>query len=373
MDKPYPTDRAVEVTFDLLVDSDSFWQRLQADIAAARKRTYIQTLSFEGDRTGKMLAREVMASSAEDKRIIIDAYTKYVLSDKFRYSPKNWLDGALRQEHRETKEMTAVLQSDGTQVKFVNPMGPLLVHMPARNHKKIIVIDETVSYIGGINFSDHNFSWHDLMLRIDSAVIADFLANDFLTSWDGGHFAGRCRSDGIELLSFDGKTNATAFEAILGLIDRARSSVYVQSPYLSHPFTDRLRDAVSRGIPVTVVTPRENNKKPIKEYILWEAARSGFNLRLYRKGMTHMKAMLIDETYLIVGSCNFDYFSYRFEEETVAVVTDRGIIAEFIERIINEDDGWCDQASLLPGGFKGNLRAFQIKSIGRIMSLFNGR
>jgi len=77
--------------------------------------------------------------------------------------------------------------------------------------------------------------------------------------------------------------------------------------HILEPSVHRLaRDAVSRGIPVTVVTPRENNKKPIKEYILWEAARSALTFASIARGMTHMKAMLIDETYLIVGSCNFD-------------------------------------------------------------------
>jgi len=79
------------VTFDLRSDSDSFWQRLQADIRRRPQADLYPDAVVEGDRTGKMLAREVWRHPAEDKRIIIDAYTSYVLSDKFRYSPKTGL------------------------------------------------------------------------------------------------------------------------------------------------------------------------------------------------------------------------------------------------------------------------------------------
>lgn len=371
MDKPNSNVVEQTTALDLLVDSAAFWKRLKADITAASKRIYIQTLSFEGDRAGQMLADSVAASKATDKRIIVDYYTKYVLSDKFRFSPKNWFDRELKSEHRATAKMIADLHSDGTRVKFVNPVGPLFLKMPARNHKKIIVVDDAVSYIGGINFSDHNFLWHDLMLRIENREIADFLAGDFRSSWRGERFLGQFRSGQIELYSFDGRANRAAFEPILDRIRNAESSIYVQSPYLSAPFTDAMRRAAERGVAVTVVTPDDNNKRPMREYIHWEAARSGFDLRLYQDGMTHLKAMLIDDARLIVGSCNFDYFSYCFEEETVAVISDRKLIAEFRDCIIDRDHAMCTKADLDRRHFKGSIRNLQISTLGRILRQFN--
>lgn len=52
-------------------------------------------------------------------------------------------------------------------MRYPNPLGFLLWNYPPRNHKKIVVIDNTV-YVGGLNFSDHNFSWHDMMVRFHS-------------------------------------------------------------------------------------------------------------------------------------------------------------------------------------------------------------
>jgi len=122
-----------------------------------------------------------------------------------------------------------------------------------------------------------------------------------------------------------------------------------------------------------VVTPEKNNKRPLQEYIHWEAARSGFDLRLYQKGMTHLKAMLIDDRYLIIGSCNFDYFSYRFEQETIAVISDKQVIAEFRKRVIESDNTCCVKANSGRPGVKGYLRSLQIRSIGRVMGVFNHR
>jgi cardiolipin synthase len=362
-----------QIACELLVDSGSFWERLSADITSARQSVYIQTLSFEGDSAGRGLADSVKASAAGDKRIIVDNYTRYVLSDKFLFSPKNWFDKELWHEVKATRNMIDGLRQNGVGVRFVNPVGLLLTKMPSRNHKKMIIIDGHISYIGGINFSDHNFAWHDLMLRLENPGIAAFLTDDFLMSWNGKHFGGRRRFDGIELFAFNGATNKTDFEPLFDLINAARSSIYVQSPYLCHPFTDRLRAAVSRGVNITVVTPEKNNKKPVQEYIIWEAARSGFVLRYYQGGMTHMKAMLIDDEILIVGSCNFDSFSYWFEQETVAVITDRRIIDSFVERVVRPDDANCSKKTLPPRRIMGYVRDLEIRAATRLMGLFNGK
>ena len=355
---------------EILVDSDSFWSRLQKDIASAEKNVYIQTLSFEGDSTGQMLADRMISCAAPDKRIVIDCFTKYILSDKFRFSPKNLFDFDLRRERKETSRMVARLLSDGTRIKFVNPVGLLLCRFPFRNHKKIISIDNRISYIGGINFSDHNFLWHDMMLRIEDDDVTAFLSEDFLTSWAGRHFCGRRKFDQLELFSFDGKNNEEAFVPIFDIMAGAKKSIYVQSPYLSFPFCDHLREASGRKVKVTIVTPEQNNRKQIQQYIHWESARGGFDLRLYPGRLTHLKAMLIDDTHLIVGSANFDNFTYRFAQETLAVITDPAVIAEFTEKVIDVDSRICRQADTESARVSGYLRNLQLKSIDRVSTLF---
>jgi cardiolipin synthase len=358
---------------ELLVDSAPFRERLREDISKAHKRIYLQTLSFEGDSVGRELADEIIASDAVDKKIIIDCYTKYVLSDKFIYSPKNIFDSELRRERKATAKMVADMITDGTSVKFINPAGPLLVRFAGRNHKKIIVIDDSISFIGGINFSEHNFHWHDMMIRIDSPEVADYLAHDFNESWAGRHYGGHKDFGLVTIHSLDGINNTTAYNPILGLIDQAKKSIYVQSPYLSFPFSDRLRDASRRGVSVTAVTPEFNNKKLMGSYIRWEAARSAFDLWLYPHKMTHLKAMLIDEKYLIAGSSNFDCFSNQFFQETVAVITDKDLIENFKVKVIEADFRVCRKLHNPGLRMSGYLRNLQIRSIGRLFSLLYKR
>src|SRR5712664_2474623 len=91
--------------FQLLVDFDSFWASLSRDIHQAEAYTYVQTFSFEGDRIGKMLAQLLSSSPAPDKRILVDSFSKVVMSDKFLYAPGNWANGELRHEVSETRRL----------------------------------------------------------------------------------------------------------------------------------------------------------------------------------------------------------------------------------------------------------------------------
>ncbi|MFH1700814.1 MAG: phosphatidylserine/phosphatidylglycerophosphate/cardiolipin synthase family protein [Candidatus Zixiibacteriota bacterium] len=356
---------------ELLIDSENFWGRFREDIAAARNAIYIQTLSFEGDSVGRRLSGLLNESHAVDKRVIVDYYTRHILSDKLLYSPRNLFDSELHNEKKETARMIDELREYGTKVKFVNPFGPLLIHIPARNHKKIIIIDDEIAYIGGINFSEHNFAWHDLMLRIRNKDVVDFLKNDFMMSWDRKHFGGRGQFDNIEIFSFDGMENKKSFEPIMRLIDNAHKSIYVQSPYLCFPFSDKLADASGRGIDVTIVSPAQNNKKTLRKYIEWESARSGFDLRMYQNRMTHMKAMLIDDEYLIVGSCNFDCFSYYFEQEIIAVISDADIIGEFKDKVIEIDNFNSIPYDGKANNFSGRLLRWEMQAVNAIAKIFN--
>ena len=83
----------------LLIDSSEFWPALQKDIRESRDCVYIQTLSFEGDRAGKMLSDELLSSSAKDKRVLVDSFTKYVISDRgnqFEPAANRVVDGEFR-------------------------------------------------------------------------------------------------------------------------------------------------------------------------------------------------------------------------------------------------------------------------------------
>ncbi len=318
--------------FEFLVGAEAFWRRASADIAAAKRRLLVQAMTFEGDAAGKSVAAAIAASGAADRRVLVDDYTRVVVSDRWVFSSV-LRDGLLRREVADTAAMFEGLQGQGVGVRITNPMGPLLARYPARNHKKLILADD-VAYLGGINFSDHNFAWHDFMLRIEDAAAGEFLAADFAATWSGRPRPARAEFPGLVLASLDGRSNAAGFAELIGLIGAARDEIIAISPYLTFPFIRPLAQARARGARVRLITPAANNKPLVRAALVSGAEAAGFEVS-HGPRMSHAKALLIDGVHLLVGSANFDFVSWAAEEEFLALVSAPEAIAQFRSRIID--------------------------------------
>ena len=318
--------------FELLVGAPAFWARAAGDIERARRRVLAQAMTFEGDTAGRAVAGAIMDSEAEDRRVLVDDYSRLVVSDRWVAGRRERLDPALRDEVDATRAMFSGLTRDGVGVRRTNPIGRLFTNYPARNHKKLIVADD-VAYLGGINFSDHNFAWHDFMLRIEGAEAADWLAEDFAATFAGRSRPGRLDLPGVGLWSLDGRGNAAAFGNLMAMIEAARREITVISPYLTFPVTGALARAARRGVRVRLITPWPNNKPTVRDHLLAVARRSGFEIVLLGE-MIHLKGLLIDGARLVIGSSNFDFVSLAAEEELMAVISDPATIADFEARIV---------------------------------------
>jgi cardiolipin synthase len=321
---------------ELLLDAVEFWARLKADLLAATESAFIQTFTFEGDRVGAGLARAFRSCRAADRRLLIDRYSLIYHSDRVIPGPA-WLRADFRREFMLTRRSIRRLRSEGVGVRFSNPLGPSPAMLVRRNHKKIAVLDRRVAYIGGINFSDHNFAWHDMMFRVECEDLARLLAEDFSASWDGTPCASDRSCGPLRILSLNGRSNQAVIWPVLAAIGAARRSVDVVSAYLSYPFTKHLAQAAARGVRVRVLTPGANNKPNFARHILEAARKSGFEVHRYRGGMSHMKAMLIDEELLIAGSSNFDYLSFNVLEELVVMTRAPDLVTTFSERVWKPD------------------------------------
>ena len=359
--------------FDILVDSDEFFEHLKTDIQAAQKSVAIQAMTFEADRVGKKLGELLKNSSANDIRILVDSYIKAVISDRFLYSPRNIFNRSLKKELKETFNLIDYLNNLGIQVKLTNPLGPLFIRHSSRNHKKLIVIDSRIVYMGGFNFSDHNFFWHDMMLRIEESDIVTFFEKDFLVTWSGKNQSCKQSFGSIECYLLDGKSNEKVFESIFKMIDEAKNSIFIESAYMSFPFYEKFRQAKKRGVDVLLIAPENNNKSIMQKYTYWEIQRSNLTLRLLKNAMTHLKAMLIDDKFLVVGSSNFDYFSYISQQELILVINNLDIINQFKRRVIQKDlDGsvpWTGKTS----AFFGFIRYMIMKALFRFTIFLSRR
>jgi cardiolipin synthase len=317
---------------ELLLDAQVFWARLRDDLVTARRTAWIQTFTFEGDRVGVALGRALRESRAADRRLLIDRYSLLYHSDRIIPGPA-WLDREFRREVFLTRRWVERLRTGGVGVRFSNPLGPSPLRLLRRNHKKIAVFDGRIAYLGGINFSDHNFAWHDMMLRVESDELSVLLQQDFEASWAGRPMALDRRVGPLRVLSLNGRANERGIRPVLDVVAGARSSIDVVSAYLSHPFTAHLARACARGVRVRVLTPARNNKSNLARHILETAHRFGFEVYRYAGGMSHMKAMLVDGEVLVAGSSNFDFMSYHILEELVVITRNRATIDDFTRRV----------------------------------------
>jgi cardiolipin synthase A/B len=325
------------MSIQLKIDSTEFWASLKQDIAEAQDYVYVQTLSFEGDRAGKGLTEALLSSSATDKRITVDSFSKIIINDKFIKAPTHIFDRELHQEVADTAQMMEDLAQGQVLVKYTNPLGLFCHKILARNHKKLIVIDDRITYIGGINFSDHNFAWHDLMIRLEDQAIAQFAKTDFCNTWLGKDFPGIHKFDQADFYIFDGRNNLPIWKQLFKLLDKAKTQVIIQCPYFSFPFYEKIGSLTRKGVKVTYITPESNNRKILNGYNRWECQQHNIDLRLYQGRMTHLKSILIDDQYLLLGSANFDFVSYYFDAEIVAVFQDQDLIKEFKRRVVEVD------------------------------------
>ena len=349
-----------------LVDSPAFMAQLQRDVAAARRSIRAQVMTFEGDGAGRHFASLLLGRHDLERTLIIDRYSRFHISDRFLPSPRNILKASLWQERRETLRVARDLAEDGVRVHWTNPVGILFLEFVSRNHKKSVVIDDRIVYLGGINVSDHNFAWHDFMLRIDDERVGAFMRDDIAATLRGENLSSRRDFGGLEIALLDGESNPRLVEPVVQLIREARESIVVQSAYLTFPFFDYLADAAGRGVQVTLVTPKDNNMPGMSAYAEWAAARTGVALRLYDGRMSHIKAMLVDDEALVVGSSNFDYLSVHAHQEVLALVRDPEVIAQYTRDVLEPDLA----QSVAPAGeyshFRQACRERSIRAAGRV-------
>lgn len=322
---------------EVLVDAPAFMAHLKERALRARRSFFVQAMTFEGDAAGKQLIEIMKSSPAKDKRLCVDSYSKAVVNDHFVFGSEYFRSAAFRHEVKETKRVLLEAEKVGIRVKFTNSIGWKFWRYPCRNHKKMVVLDEETVYLGGINFSDHNFAWHDCMLALTDSALGQAIAEDFHFTWAGKNQSGVRNVGGHQLFLLNGAHSKREYQELFALIAYARKSITFISPYISNPLLHYLHENLAGGVDVKVISPAENNKSIFKHYLFRELKKRYFRLFLYRKGMSHLKAVVLDDETLVIGSSNLDFASYYFEQEVVLVLRDAELIKRFKEKVVEPD------------------------------------
>lgn len=269
-----------------------------------------------------------------------------------------------------SREMFADLVAAGIPVVMNKGMmpdvaGPLGSGAPVRwpmedmghfDHRKMLIVDGRVAYVGGTGIEDHfnDERFYDVMVRMEGPVVAQLQAL-FVAGWR--HQGGRLDADESTMAALfppiaetgDGAVPTTVLvnvpgtghypisEAIETLMERARRRIDIVNPYVSdRRLVDRLVGAAERGVQVRIVIPG----KPTPPY---PAAAFRHNYpRLLAAGativahpdMAHAKVMVADDSAL-VGGCNFDGLSL-YQNWELDVLFDDAAVAQLVsERIVD--------------------------------------
>ncbi len=227
-----------------------------------------------------------------------------------------------------------------------------------RNHRKIVVIDGDIGYIGGMNVADRYLTggklfntWRDLHLRIEGPAVGA-LQQSFAVDWN---FMGQpLLEDGSSVKAVEGATvgmqlvtggpttqwmNMTLLfqQAIAG----ARKCVYIQTPYFlpSEGLLHALQGAALSKVDVRVMVPMKSDSDMLRwascSYIQ-ECLRAGIKIYRYEKGMLHSKAIIVDDDFATVGSTNFDFRSFEHNFEANMLVYSREFNGRLKEQFMRD-------------------------------------
>ncbi len=208
-----------------------------------------------------------------------------------------------------------------------------------RNHRKICVIDGKVGFTGGVNLADEYINrkeiyghWKDTGIMIKGDAVWS-LTTMFLSLWDGSFrkeddilkYKAECDwdySDGyyIPYTDYPVDSEAVGKNVYLNMINRARKSVYIMTPYLilDNVLVSALTTAAKSGLDIRIITPGVPDKKIV--YMLTQSyyevlIKAGVRIYEYTPGFVHAKIFLADNNRGVVGTINLDYRSLAHHYE----------------------------------------------------------
>jgi cardiolipin synthase len=227
-----------------------------------------------------------------------------------------------------------------------------------RNHRKVVVIDGRVAFVGGLNVGDEYLGldpdlgpWRDTHARYEGPV-ATCVQLSFVEDW---YWASRaipelnwdpepCSGVGTDILALpSGPADAldTAGLFYVHAINSAQQRVWISSPYFvpDDRVLGALQLAALRGVDVRILLPQKADHYPIYlssfAYIR-PLVDVGVKIYRYQPGFLHQKVLLVDDQVGVVGTANLDNRSFRLNFEITMAAVDRGFAGE-VEAMLRED------------------------------------
>jgi cardiolipin synthase len=320
---------------DIMTDGYAFFPELLRDIAKATHHIHIDMYIFEDDALGYLVADALIDKARQGVmvRVIVDDVGCWKVSHEF-----------FEYMREEGIEVAAYLP-----VRFPS----FTSKVNYRNHRKLIVIDGKVGYIGGMNIALRYVKgtgeqpWRDTMLRISGGAVYG-LQRAFLIDWyfvDRTLITNRVYYPPLSTLNSQlltnnclaqivtsGPTNPypEIMQGFLRVILAARRYVYIETPYFlpNEPVLFAIKTAARAGVDVRIICPRRSDARftdwASRSY-LREAYEAGVKVYLYQAGFLHSKLLVSDDSMVTCGSTNVDFRSFENNFEGNAFIYDEGV------------------------------------------------
>lgn len=259
-----------------------------------------------------------------------------------------------------------------------------------RNHRKIIVIDGSIGFTGGINLDDrylnngkHKLYWRDthLMLKGESVKTLQFL---FMLSWQ--FVTGKELNEGPNYFpSFEKTGNqpvqinasgpdwelASIMESFLLAFNAAEKRIRMVTPYFipTESIMTALSTVVKSGVEVQLIIPKASDSWIVQAASLSyvkQLLKLGIEVFFYEKGFVHAKVIIVDDNFASIGTSNMDYRSFDLNYEVNTYLYDKELV-EQLHKQFDEDLKDCEQAMIGTWGSRGTLAKLK-ESVCRLLA-----
>jgi len=323
----------------LLVDGEAAFEAMFQAIAQAESCILLQFFIFHDDGLGRRMQQALLERAAAGVRV-------FVLFDGIG-------------SHALPRHYVETLRRGGVAIyPFATRRRPNRFQLNFRNHRKIVVVDGWLGFLGGLNVGDEYLGlkpplapWRDTHLQLAGPAVGD-LQRSFAVDWHWvtGELPPLLPPRAAEgsahtLIAATGPADPqeTCSLFFTAAINAACKRLWLSTPYFvpDQAVLSALRLAVMRGVDVRVLLPSQPDHRTVfLASILHahDAIDAGIRMYRYQPGFMHQKVLLIDDDTACVSSMNLDNRSFRLNFEIGALNVDRGFAAE-VERMLLEDFG----------------------------------
>jgi cardiolipin synthase A/B len=303
----------------VLKNGDETFEEIKRRLQQATDFIHIEYYIFRYDRLGK----ELIDILTEKVRAGVEVRLMYDAVGSFSLSAAD----------------LKIMEEAGIQIHPFLPIQAGFINQKFnfRNHRKIIIIDGKIGFVGGLNVGieylgedDHFGFWCDTHLMLEGEAVQTLHAV-FLLDWlyaSGENFFENERylepkpvdGDGLVHVVATGPETRDMSDHYYAMISSAKESIWIATPYFipSPSIQTALRIAARKGIQVRLMVP-ETNDGFLTQYATQsyfpELLRAGIEIYSYQKGFLHKKILIVDGDLASIGTANFDMRSFHLNFE----------------------------------------------------------